>query len=142
MSLEVGKQRLVTFSVGLKEEFWSGWWFTLLFSSSDSGSPCLGPFSSGSLQVGPVTDTWHALESAPLGAFCRGVLGQGLPGPAQGRRVALFLDLLESRAGNAARAEVSHIWHDLRAARAKAPVQGGVGVCCPARPVPGFILGG
>jgi len=59
-------------------------------------------------------------ESAPLGAFGRGVLGQGLPSPAQGRRVALFLDLLESRAGNAAGAEVSHIWHDLWAARAKA----------------------
>lgn len=37
-------------------------------------------------------------ESAPLGAFCRGVLGWGLPTPAPGGRVPLSLDLLERHA--------------------------------------------
>lgn len=35
---------------------------TFPFSSSNSGPPCFGPFGSGSLQIGHVTDAWHTLS--------------------------------------------------------------------------------
>lgn len=112
--------------------------FTLLLSSSGSGSPC-GPGSLGEL----CPDSGHARSLPRRVLSAEACEGQGLSSPAQGRRVAPFSDLLESSTWACGQCRgLAPVGATFRLHGARGPAQSGVSVHCPVEQVQGWFLGG